>query len=214
MRIVTVEYEAYRFNELCDIAKDNVRHWYLNSKSNDIFTEDCVEDLKNLFGKDMELNVQYSLNSCQGDGFNIYGYIHAKDFINCIKRRLGGNQLNPYYSWLSNAQAETILKYAEVCGKIKLPKNNSYCYCMADYIDFASDWISDLKWDGGYDGKDIDKETIYDFENLVSTVFRRLCKDYENIGYGYFYEATDEELEEYCELMDYEFYENGTLFDW
>ena len=70
---ITTTYEIYKFNELSDDAKERVKQWYLDGQENMtfIFTEDCIEDLHNLFG-DNSLEVQYSLAGCQGDGFNIY----------------------------------------------------------------------------------------------------------------------------------------------
>ena len=212
MRKVVVEYDVYKYEELNDSAKENVKRWYLDGKDSYVFTETCKEDLNCLFGYNHNLNVQYSLAHCQGDGLNVYGSIDAKDIIECIKDNNGGTQFKPYRNWLTDEQMETILDYAEMCGEIKIPMNISYCYCMADYIDFASDWISDLKWDWDYNEEKIDKNTIYQFETMVSAIFKSICKDYEKTGYEYFYEVTDEELEEVCDIMDYEFYEDGRFF--
>ena len=39
-----------------------------------------------------------------------------------------------------------------------------------------------------------------------------LCDEYERQGYNFFYGIEDDELQEYCDAMGYEFLENGTLF--
>lgn len=213
MRKVIIECEVYKFNELDEYAKENVRQWYLDHMDADAFTENCEEDLKCLFGKDNDLKVQYSLNSCQGDGFNIYGYINAKDIIDCLKSKADGNQFNCYRDWMTEEENESVIDYAEKCGKIKLPKNTSYCYCMADYIYFTEDWVYELKYEYGYKEEDIKIDAIYKFESMVSAIFESLCKDYEKSGYEYFYELSDEDLEEVCDVMGYEFYEDGKIFN-
>ena len=86
---VTVEYNVYKFNELSNDAKENVKEWYLKGQEPFIFTDDCKMDLYNLFGKN-NLDVEYSLGYRQGDGFNIYGNIDAESIFNllCMKTSL------------------------------------------------------------------------------------------------------------------------------
>ena len=75
MRTVTITntYNVYTYNELSEDAKENVRKWYLDGMTDlsFVFAEDCEQDLYNLFGEN-DLEVQYSLGYCAGDGFNIY----------------------------------------------------------------------------------------------------------------------------------------------
>lgn len=59
MRIetVTTEYKIYKYNELSDKAKKNVKEWYLESFHDaDFFTEDCENDLYNLFEKTVSMS--------------------------------------------------------------------------------------------------------------------------------------------------------------
>lgn len=208
MRIVAVEYKVYKYNELTDEAKEKVREWYLEGREPFIFTEDCEMDLQNLFGKN-DLNVQYSLAYCQGDGFNIYGKIDAESIFNCLEKHNGGTQLAEFEDMLTEKEKKTILRYAEECGQIEIPINNRYCYSLADYIDIYDEWETELVY---ADYRDINVDVLKKFEKLVRGIFRTLCKSYEKWGYEYFYEISEEDLEEICEANEYEFTEDGKIF--
>lgn len=213
MRIetVTIKYKIYKYNELSDEAKENVKKWYLKSFHDaDIFTEDCEGDLYNLFGEN-GLRVQYDLSYCQGDGFNIYGEISAKSIFKCLENHNGGTQLEQFENVLTDKEKRTILHYAEECGKIKLPVNNRYAYSLADRIDIVDDWMFQLETYSAY--RDINEEVLKKFERLVRDIFSVLCEYYEKIGYEWFYdEVSDEEVEECCEANEYEFLEDGSLY--
>ena len=206
MRTATINYNVYKYNELSEKAKEKVKQWYLNGQEEFIFTESCEQDLYNLFADD-HLKVQYSLSYCQGDGFNIYGEVYAEDILNCLEKHNGGTQLAEFEDVLTDKEKKTILHYAKVCGAIELPINNHYCYSLADYIDIADTWEYDL-----YGYRNINVETLKKFEELVRGIFKTLCKAYEKWGYEYFYEISDEDLEEICEANEYEFLEDGTIF--
>ncbi len=208
MRTVIVEYKVYKYNELSDNAKEKAKQWYLNGQDSFIFTEDCKEDLHNLFGKN-NLDVQYSLAYCQGDGFNIYGRIDARSIFNCLEKHNGGTQLEKFEGMLTDDEKKIILAYAEECGKIELPMNRHYCYSLADYIDIVEDWTWRLEC---ADYTDINEDVLNKFEKLVRGIFCTLCKTYEDWGYKYFYEIDDEDMEEACEANDWEFTEDGTVY--
>lgn len=209
MRIKTVEYKVYNYGELTDKAKEKVKQWYLNGQEPFIFTEDCEEDLYNLFGGN-ELSVQYSLGYCQGDGFNIYGKINAKNIFKCLENNNGGIQLKKYENILTDKEKKIILNYQSECDNIELPINNRYCYCIAEYADIAENWEYQLKNYSGY--TNINKEVLKKFESMVHGIFTTLCNGYEKQGYEYFYEIDEEDLEEWCEANEYEFLEDGTVF--
>lgn len=209
MRTATVNYEVYKYGELTEDAKEKVREWYLEGQEPFIFTEDCKMDLENLFGAN-DLDVQYSLGYCQGDGFNIYGKIYAESIFECLENHNGGTQLAEFENALTEKEKKTILHYANECGAIELPMNNRYCYCIADHTDIADDWAYQLENYSGY--KNINTEVLEKFENLVHEIFETLCGSYEKWGYEYFYEISEEDLEEMCEANGYEFLADGTVF--
>ena len=208
MKTVSVEYNVYKYNELSAEAKEKVKQWYLDGQEPFIFTEDCKMDLYNLFGKN-NLDVQYSLSCCQGDGFNIYGKIDAESIFNCLENHNGGTQLAKFEDALTEKEKKTILAYAEECGAIELPMNRNYSYSLADYIDIEEEWVWKLEY---ADYSNINVDVLHKFEKLVRGIFHTLCKTYEDWGYKYFYEIEDKELEEICEANEYEFLEDGTIF--
>jgi hypothetical protein len=209
MRTVTVNYDVYKFNELSESAKETVKRWYLDNQDTFIFTEDVKQDLYNLFGKN-NLDVQYSLAYCQGDGFNIYGSIDAESIFNCLEKHNGGTQLAKFENMLTEKEKKTILNYSKECYMIELPMNRHYCYSLADYIDILEDWSWKLENYSYY--KNINTETLKKFEKLVRGIFSELCSCYEKWGYEFFYEISDEDLEEICEANEWEFTEDGTIF--
>lgn len=208
MRIETVEYKVYKFNELSESAKEKVKEWYLEGQESFIFTDNCRQDLENLFGEN-DLEVQYSLAWCQGDGFNIYGKISAEDIFKCLENNNGGVQLKEFENVLTEKEKRTILHYADECSMIELPYNNRYCYSLADRIDIVDSWMCDLE---NAEFKNINGELLDKFEKLVRDIFKNICNDYEKWGYEFFYEISEEDLEEICEANEYEFLEDGTVF--
>lgn len=209
MRTEVVEYKIYKFNELSDGSKEKVKQWYLDVVQEPcFFTEDCEQDLYNLFGEN-DLKVQYSLGYRQGDGFNIYGKIDAENIFNCLEKHNGGTQLEKFENVLTEKEKKTILHYAEECGEIELPENNRYCYSLAYYIDIVNEWEWNLE---NVCYKNINTEVLKKFETMVREIFGELCKSYEENGYNYFYEISEEDLEEICEENELEFYENGKLY--
>lgn len=210
MRIHTVDYEVYQYNELTDEAKEKAKQWFLETQDSYGFTEDVKEDLKCLFG-DNDLDVQYQLSYCQGDGFNISGEVDTENIFKCLEEHRAGERLAEFENYLTEKEKKTILHYANENGrKVKLPINNRYGYSMADYIEIAEDWEYDLEYYSGY--KNINTEALKKFEELVRGIFGTLCKIYEKWGYEYFYEIDDETMEEICEANEYEFLANGKIF--
>lgn len=210
MRTECVMYNVYKYNELSEEAKEKVKQWYLETQDSYVFTEDVKEDLKCLFG-DNDLNVQYQLSYCQGDGFNISGEVDTENIFKCLEEHRAGTQLEKFENYLTDKEKKTILHYAsEVGGKIKLPYNSRYGYSLAKYIDVAEDWEYDLEYYSGY--SNINTEALKKFETLVREIFGTLCKVYEKWGYEYFYEIDEETLDELCEANGYEFLVDGTVF--
>jgi hypothetical protein len=61
-----------------------------------------------MFGEN-DLQVQYSLGYCQGDGFNIYGEIDAESIFKCLENNNGGTQLAEFKDVLTDKEKKTIL---------------------------------------------------------------------------------------------------------
>lgn len=209
MRTLYIEKTLYTYDELDSNAKKNAKERILDMfHTTYLFAEDCIQDLKNLFGVETNLKVEYSLSCCQGDGLNIYGSIDAKNIIECLEKHNAGDQLKEFENILTEKEKKTILKYAEYCGDIYIPENDRYTYSMANCISL-DDWIVELE---SYKFKKINTKAIEKFESMLKGIFENLNTLYENDGYKYFYEIDEQELKEICLENDYEFYEDGTLF--
>ena len=166
----------------------------------DFFTEDCLYQLKEMF-PDSDLKVEYSLSSCQGDGFNIYGKMDIKDAVDFVMSRT--DKLNDnarFFNWIKG------LGYT-----LHLSENKArYSYCYVDYNDFAFSILDDFVQDG-YDSNYSNHCGYLDkFDSILKDEIKKLCKEFEENGYNYFYEVEDEEIIETWENNEYEgFYEDG-----
>ena len=196
-KTITREYEVYEYKELCDKAKEAVKEWYLENQEAYIFTDMCKEDLKNLF-PNSELEVEYSLGYCQGDGFNIYGKIYLDEVLEKIAEQFTAKELK-FFSWIFNQYGSTF----------KMESNRHYCYCICSRNDFTEDILDWLEQDGM---RGIPTETIQKFNKLVGEYLDDLCGEFEKDGYAYFYEISDEDLQEACEANDWTFTADGKFF--
>lgn len=206
MRTITVQHNIYKFNELSDKAKEKAKEWYLENQDASIFADMIEEDLVFLFGRDSNLNVQFSLGYCQGDGLNIYGELPIENFIKCIEDEVAG-ELKKYKGALSAEEIAKLLEYAEYVPDVELPENIRYCYCKANCIEYYL-YDSDIE---EYIGK-IDEQLVEKFNNILQGAFSDLCGHWEKAGYEFFYEVDNATMEEMCEANEWEFYEDGSFY--
>ncbi|MCI9127429.1 MAG: hypothetical protein HFG28_09555 [Eubacterium sp.] len=197
--IETREFNVYKFEELSQDAKEKVRDWYLEGQSDlsYIFKEDCLERLSGLF-PNSNLEVQYSLSYCQGDGFNIYGEIQLDELLEKIAENFTKKEMK-FFKWAFNE-----------CGtsfKIEYNRHGEYCICSRN--DFMEDIFYEM--DNWY-FRNIPEKTMEKFNKLAGQYLDNLCKEFEENGYDWFYEISEEDLQEYCETNDYEFLGNGKLY--
>lgn len=200
MRTITtvVTTTLYTFDELSDNAKARVREQYLNSQDAEQFADDCKMYLDELL-PNSNLDVQFSLNCCQGDGFNIYGKFSLIDLANVLEDKFTEKEKR-FLKW---AFEETGINY------YKMPMNRRYCYCTAYMHDFTEDLFDALEYDGM---RDIRKDTLEKMTREAISYIENLCKSFENDGYEYFYEAPDDTLAEWANDFEYEFTENGDIY--
>lgn len=202
--------KVYSFSELSEEAKEEAKRWYLNDETRcEDLTLDFESDIGCVF-PNSDLNVQWALNSCQGDGVNIYGSVNLDDIST-----LPGSGRAPEFDWsqgyLSEKEIRTIRSYmAAYKDSVDIPMNKSYAYCIADRIDLAEDFRYELE-DMGF--RDIKIEVLEKAEKLVKQIFHQLCMQFEKAGYKHLYEISDEEMEENCNANEYYFYEDGSWFN-
>lgn len=198
--------EIYEYNELDEDGRDRVKEWFYNSGiTNDCFSYEVAAEME-MFG-DHDLEYQYSLSSCQGDGFNIYGTVTVDNILECMKNWptvLETLQLDGKVFQYTDKEWGA-LKFYESClyDMPELPYNHRYSYCTSEWTDFATDWIWDLREYHNIGG--IRKSLIKRYERDIATFFGRLCRYYEERGYKQIYEPDDEWVADMCEANEWKF---------
>lgn len=189
----TITQKLYEYNELSGEAKETAKQKYLETKEAWEFEDIVKEDLNYLF-PNSNLSVQFSLAYCQGDGLNIYGKLSKQDCLHIAK------QFD-----FSEKEIKRLDFYLDYCN-YELPENRGYCYCIADQFEID---LSDLE--SYYHFRNIDWNLIERFEDTVKNTFKRLCRQNEEEGYNFFYECSDEEIEEIASANEWLFDEYGFI---
>ena len=196
MRTITKEVKILSYSELIEEAKSKVRNDYINNLDSSIFTEQVIEDLRE---KGLEnLRPYYSLNYCQGDGLCIYGSIDFKEITGELK--------NIFYQDFKLSDYK-ILKSLKEYSQINF-NHSGRCYHKHS-VDI------DIYIDGNLSPKSYENHRKV-ADKLIKNIkewYLDLCDEYEKWGYEFFYGITSDELQEYCDTMEYEFLQDGTLFD-
>lgn len=190
---------GFKYEELNEQAKENVKQWYLNDEIlNDLFNEDIEQYLKENF-ENSDLRFAYSLGYCQGDGFNIYGTLDLFDFLE---------------KWHGTEEDKKILtEYFEIKNDFEFYKNHRYSYSCKfidkkRLVDTVEEYCEILK---NYNVKNINENLLFKVLKDAIEFFEDLDEQFEKIGYKHFYEVDEDTLEEYCEINDFYFTENGDL---
>ena len=208
MKEITRIEKIYDFDELSDSAKETARRNYLDQfRDADDYSTFCVDDLANNHFPDSDLKVEFSLSSCQGDGFNIYGKMDLKDAINFVMQRRKekvekkSKKFVRFLKWLSE-QGYTI----------ELPNNRmKYSYCYVECADYDYQILDCLEQDGYTSGYKEKENFLEYFDLMFKNCIKELCKEYEKDGYKYFYEVEDEEIKEIWDANEYlGWYEDGS----
>lgn len=202
MRKVIVEFPVYRFKELSREAKNNVKEWFLNAPSRRFdFFGICNERLLEDFPAS-EFELQYAFCCEQGDGVNIYGSFAPGDMLRYLKE--------DFYFVDKPKEMKRIAWYLENYGvPAKLPRNERYTYCMKSSWDI----LGDTTWNMEYEGiRGIDMDLIQCCEHILVEKLASLCEQFEEFGEKFFFEISDEEVEETCESNDWEFTEDGVFW--
>ena len=194
----TITTMVYNFNELSDNAKEKVKEWYLNGQDAEFFYEDSMAYINELF-PNSELDIQFSLGYCQGDGFNIYGEISFFDLMKNLKDKFTEKEKR-FLEWAFNESG---------INSYTMRMNNRYCYCNAFLHEFTEDVFYELDY---YRMKNIKKDILDKFDKEARYYIGHICKEFENDGYDYFYEVSNEELEDWADANGYEFTEDGNIY--
>ena len=191
----TIEIQLYKFNELSENAKNNAIENERNNENNvDLFFfSDMAKEQIFENGFKGNIEIQYSLNSCQGDGlsFNCDYYDKLNDLFVEI---LGTNKQKTIDCLINN------------CSFKLKSTNNHYCYASKRDLDF--------ELDNYYVKSQNNIDLVIDkVREKLENLYMNLCKDLENQGYKEIeYQNSDECITENLIIKDYDFTENGETY--
>jgi hypothetical protein len=193
MKTLVKEVKAYRFEELNEFARETAKMNYLeNEHLPEFFSEDLTETLKEQF-RLSNLNTYYSLSNCQGDGLCLHGHItHSELFSN-------GKFKEIVFKGIHHRQIQSV--YDEL-QKIDFIHSSRYYYAKTVSIE-------SIEYNPTGKQSVIIEQII---ENVKSWYFE-FCREWEKCGYSYFYEISDEDMIDGCELGDYWFTGDGQVID-
>ena len=197
MKTITRYIDVYEYSELDDNAKEHAKRDYLDTcREPFIFTNLCEENLAYLL-PNSDLKVEYSLASCQGDGFNIYGTVCLDDLLNKLSDKFTDKELR-FLRWA----------FRNYSTMYKMPCNNSgYCYCVCDLHDYTEDIIYELEW---HSYRGIQYDVLEKFNKLAKEYMTELCSGFEKDGYDYFYEVSDDEMVEISDANEWYYTSDGS----
>lgn len=202
MRKVLIEKEVYKFEELSEKSKNRIM------ENEQYFWQDdfelCVQDFLETNFPNSDLKYQFSLNYCQGDGFNFYGKIDVKDIVKNI--------------FISPSDIE-LLEEIEPYLNFEKKENKHYCYSMtfSDYFNIDN-ILSNIEYDYNVDSE-LFNYSFKIYEIVLNKILNRLReffikeeKNFENLGYDMIYPSIESCIADGV-FDDYEFFENGNIFN-
>lgn len=203
MREATITVNVYKYEELCEISKEHVKTDYLDTcRTACEFSEICENELSDLFPHS-SLRVEYSLSHCQGDGLNIYGILDLEDALMRVMFDMDDEE--QYI--LTKLLDKNHYTY-------RMRQNGRYSYSICDRHFYIEDLIPENEDDVAFtkfDGSTV-MSALAKFNDLVRENLVELCGTFEQMGYEFFYEISDEDMREICEANDWEFTANGMIF--
>lgn len=192
MVTITKKINLYEYNELSEKAKERAKQDFLDTRcelDGDMFTEIAMEIVGNYFQFTDGLEIQYSLASCQGDGVNIYGKFDMQNVegLEWLKSKVDSFELKQNYRYCYSLKSQT---EAETVDKI-----------ISEFEHVADKEIADWQ--------------VMEIRKMVETVFEKLKKaeqEIEKYGYDFFYEVSDEEMEEDADARGVLYLVDGTEY--
>lgn len=217
MRTVVIpakEIKVYKFEELSDTAKEKVRISFTEDEIYSIiFQEDIAECLKNNY-PNSNLNVEYSLCCCQGDGLNIYGTLDRVDALEIFKNpkiKFKGLKIKP-----SEKEIKRMKFYLDYMEEIQLQANQrrysySYKFRQIEDVEYeVEEIVCNLQCH--YNLRQVDAKLISTCLEVIYRHFQELDRELENKGYNFLYEFSDGRIKEECDANDWEYTANGVLY--
>ena len=191
----TIETKVYSFDELNEESKSKAIENYreTNEIFLDLFQDDIFETLKDNHNIEM-IDLQYSLNYCQGDGLSFAGIFDIEHYINLCFINLSQKRKDLFFDFIY---------------KIKSNSNRGH-YSYAS----KSDIEIEVNYNSFYYKKHSNINCMLEtFEVFIQEYYMNLCEEFEKQGYAEIdYQNSCECIIESIYANEYEFDENGTRY--
>lgn len=221
MRIVTVDYEVYKFEELDKKIQEKVIQDYFEYagvRENNVFFEEFANQVLIEIGF-IESEVSYSLRYCQGDGLTFDFDLNHWELIEFLKKI----KYRELTISLKNLEKELyeIVKNFEIDEKM-IEEYDINVYTEKNYY---GNWYYHSKTRNivveAYtfplnDTEDNDEKVVTYLEKLEKVfyeIYQTVCEALESEGYRQiYYMPTVEEFAELAEVNNWEYLKNGERF--
>lgn len=193
----TIRTKVYQFNELSDEAKqvaiENERNNEYNVELYS-FQENAKERIEEVGFYD-GIELQYSLNYCQGDGLSFNcGKIKESVLLSFFAEILGTGK---------EKTAKTIMEY---CSFTLKSTNHHYCYASKGDIRY--------EFDDYYANHPQIHTIVGKVEEKLENLYMELCKELEKQGYDEIeYQQSDECISEKLISNEIDFTKDGKIFN-
>jgi hypothetical protein len=191
----TIRTKVYKFDELVVDAQQNAIEEYRDKREIDLdlFNDDAVEQIEKAgFYGDIEL--QYSLSYCQGDGLSFS--------CNGINESL---LLSFFAEILGEGKEKTAQAIIDNCSFINKGNNGYHCFASKSDIDYTLESYRNI-----YENIEIVVSTV---REKIENLYMNLCKDLEKQGYEDIeYQRSEEAIIETILANDWEFLSNGKMY--
>lgn len=187
-----VSIELFEYQELNEKAKEVVKDMCLSFKESYIFTGMILKEISEIYGIDT-IDISYSLGYCQGDGACMYGNVYFDETSDTFKKIV--------FSDLSDVEIKEVVdNYDYICfDKVNTRYSHANTVDISLYSDCGYDEISDYLYDK--------------VMNNIKRLYYKLCKEIEDRGYEYFFEISEQEIEEICDSNLFLFLQDGKLYN-
>lgn len=166
---------GYKYNELAEQVQRNLKEEIVHSWE---YMDDFDSELQDVIYDNFpnsDIRIQWSFESCQGDGVNLYGVLDYRDAIEFI-RKMQRNKFEEDFT--------KIVKFCDI--DFKLPENPNYAYCYINRADLAENLIYEYEAITDEDPPEDWQTTAKRFETVLKDCIEDFCKEIEKYGYDYF----------------------------
>lgn len=197
MRIETITYEVYKYEELEERIKDKIR----NDIGEDIVSNNfenlewelnlILEEKYNIIGA----KLHYSLTYSQGDGLSF-------DCSDLLESKYIKDKLYLRLNHYEKVMLTKMLKNNELKIFTKRSGNHLYEYALPTDVRIIDDFDRWTK----------NKEELSNkVQKILGELYMEICNTLEKIGYQC-YEVSEQEIIDYIEVNELEFHPNGNIF--